>query len=130
LNSPAQKRNGWRTTDHFQPSSATSAMIRFLFRFVGLCLLATAFVLFVYDGTKSIANHDLLYTRLDDVWAIIDQNSLNAVQDWLKLRLSWAWEPYLQRGFDLPGWVVLGITATVLILLGRKRKPLIGYARD
>ena len=52
-------------------------MIRFLCRFVGLCLLATAFVLFVYDGTKSIANHDLLYTRLDDVWAIIDQNSLN-----------------------------------------------------
>ena len=110
--------------------SAKIAMIRFLFRFVGLCLLATAFVLFVYDGTKSIANHDLLYTRLDDVWAIIDQNSLNAVQDWLKLKLSWAWEPYLQRGFDLPAWVVVGVIATVLILLGRKRKPLIGYARD
>ena len=105
-------------------------MIRFLFRFVGLCLLATAFVLFVYDGTKSIANHDLLYTRLDDVWAIVDQNSLNAVQDWLKLKFSWAWEPYLQRGFDLPGWVVVGAIATILILLGRKRKPLIGYARD
>src|ERR1700751_1707478 len=106
------------------------AMIRFLFRFVGLCLLATAFVLFVYYGTKSIANHDLLYTSLDDVWAIIDQNSLNPVQDWLKLKLSWAWEPYLQRSFDLPAWVVVGILATVLILLGRKRKPLIGYARD
>jgi len=105
-------------------------MIRFLFRFVGLCLLATAFVLFVYDGTKSIANHDLLYTRLDDVWAIIDQNSLNAAQDWLKLWLSWAWDPYLQGGFDLPAWVVVGAIATVLILLGRKRKPLIGYARD
>jgi hypothetical protein len=126
LNSPARKGNGWRTTDR----SPQSAMIRFLFRFVGLCLLATAFVLFVYDGTKSIANHDLLYTRLNDVWAIIDQNSLNTVQDWLKLKLSWAWEPYLQRGFDLPAWVVVGIVATVLILLGRKRKPLIGYARD
>jgi hypothetical protein len=105
-------------------------MIRFLFRFVGLCLLATAFVLFVYDGTKSIANHDLLYTRLGDVWAIIDQNSLNAVQDWLKQKLYWAWDPYLQRGFDLPGWVAVGVIATILILLGRKRKPLIGYARD
>ena len=30
----------------------------------------------------------------------------------------------------LPAWVVAGIIATVLILLGRKRKPLIGYARD
>src|SRR5215469_7111341 len=105
-------------------------MIRFLFRFVGLCLLATAFVLFVYDGTKSIANHDLLYTRVGHVWTIIDQNSLNTVQDWLKGKLSWAWEPYLQRGFDLPGAVAVGIIATILILLGRKRKPLIGYARD
>ncbi len=114
----------------FSAKIAKIAMIRFLFRFVGLCLLATAFVLFVYDGTKSIAKHDLLYTRLGDVWAIVDQNSLNAVQDWLKLKLSWAWEPYLQRGFDLPAWIVVGIIATVLILLGRKRKPLIGYARD
>ena len=115
---------------HDRSFPASSVMIKFLFRFVGLCLLATAFVLFVYDGTKSIANHDLLYTKLDDVWAIIDQNSLNAVQDWLKLQLAWAWEPYLQRGFDLPAWVVVGVIATVLILLGRKRKPLIGYARD
>ena len=115
---------------HERSFLASGVMIRFLFRFVGLCLLATAFVLFVYDGTKSIANHDLLYTRLADVWAIIDQNSLNAVQDWLKQKLGWAWEPYLQRGFDLPGWVVVGIVATILILLGRKRKPLIGYARD
>jgi hypothetical protein len=105
-------------------------MIRFLFRFVGLCLLAAAFVLFVYDGTKSIANHDLLYTRLDDVWAIVDQNSLNAVQDWLKQKLSWAWDPYLQASFDLPAWIVVGIVASFLILLGRKPKPLIGYARD
>ncbi|MFZ1151258.1 MAG: hypothetical protein WAR76_16215 [Xanthobacteraceae bacterium] len=115
---------------HDRSFTAGSAMIRFLFRFVGLCLLATAFVLFVYDGTKSIANHDLLYTKLDDVWAIIDQNSLNAVQDWFKLQLAWAWEPYLQRSFDLPAWVVVGVIATVLILLGRKRKPLIGYVRD
>jgi hypothetical protein len=105
-------------------------MIRFLLRFIGLCLLATAFVFFVYDGTKSIANHDLVYTKVGDVWAIIDQNSLNAVQDWLKLKLAWAWDPYLQKSFDLPAWVVVGILATILILLGRKKKPLIGYTRD
>ena len=36
----------------------------------------------------------------------------------------------MQKIFDLPTWVVLGIVATILILLGRKKKPLIGYARD
>jgi hypothetical protein len=105
-------------------------MIRFVLRFVGLCLLAAAFVFFVYDGTKAIANHAILYTKVGDVWAIIDQNSLNFVQDWLKQHLAWAWDPYLQKFFDLPAWVVVGIAATILILLGRKKRPLIGYARD
>ena len=105
-------------------------MIRFLLRFIGLILLATAFVFFVYDGTKSIANQQVFYSRVDDVWAIIDQNSLNLVQDWLKQKATWAWEPYMQTFFDLPIWGVLAIVAMILVLLGRKKKPLIGYARD
>ncbi len=82
-------------------------MIRFLLRFIGLCLLAMAFVFFVYDGTKSIANQQFIYMKVDDAWAIVDQNSLNAAQDWLKQKAAWAWDPYLQTLFDLPTWVVL-----------------------
>jgi hypothetical protein len=105
-------------------------MIRFLLRFIGLCLLATAFVFFVYDGTKSIANQHLVYIKVGDVWAIVDQNSLNLAQTWLKHRALWAWDPYMVGLFDLPTWVVLGVLAMILILLGRKKKPLIGYARN
>ena len=105
-------------------------MIRFVLRFIGLCLLATAFVLFVYDGTKSIANQQFVYSKVVETWAMIDQNSLNFVQAWLKQKAPWAWDPYLQKGFDLPTWVVLTVVAAILILLGRKKKPLIGYARD
>ena len=105
-------------------------MIRFLLRFFGLCLLATAFVFFVYDGTKTIANQQLIYMRVAEVWAIIDQNSLNLVQNWLKQHAMWAWDPYMQKFFDLPTWVVLGMVGMILVLLGRKKKPLIGYARD
>ncbi|MGA3308327.1 MAG: hypothetical protein ABSD08_06895 [Xanthobacteraceae bacterium] len=105
-------------------------MIRFLLRLIGLCLLATAFFFFVYDGTKSIANQHLVYIKVGDVWAILDQNSLNLAQNWLKQRAIWAWDPYMQTIFDLPTWVVLGILAMILILLGRKKKPLIGYARN
>src|SRR5580692_4782688 len=128
LNKPARQSNPCSRT--LLPQPAGIPMIRFLLRFIGLCLLATAFVFFVYDGTKSIANHQLLYTKVGDVWAIIDQNSLNLVEDWLKRRMAWAWDPYLQRSFDLPAWAIVGIVATILILLGRKKKPLIGYARD
>ena len=105
-------------------------MIRFLLRFIGLCLLATAFIFFVYDGTKSIANQHLVYAKLGDIWAIVDQNSLNLVQNWLKQRALWMWDPYMQSVFDLPTWVVLGVIALILILLGRRKKPLIGYARN
>jgi len=127
LNKRSRESNACRPA---HPQPAGTAMIRFLLRFIGLCLLATAFVFFVYDGTKSIANQQLIYVKVSDVWAIIDQNSLNLVQDWLKQKVAWAWDPYMQRIFDLPTWVMLGILATILILLGRKKKPLIGYARD
>jgi len=105
-------------------------MIRFLLRFIGLCLMATAFVFLVYDGTKTIANQQMIYVKVAEAWAMIDQNSLIAVQTWLKQKAAWAWDPYLQRGFDLPTWAVLAVLATILILLGRKKRPLIGYARD
>ena len=105
-------------------------MIRFLLRFIGLCLLALAFVFLVYDGTKSIANQHLVYARTAEVWAMIDQSSLNVVQTWLKQKAAWAWDPYLQTVFDLPAWAILGILAMILIVLGRKKKPLIGYARN
>ncbi|MGA8649812.1 MAG: hypothetical protein ACLP19_19975 [Xanthobacteraceae bacterium] len=105
-------------------------MIRFLLRLIGLCVLATAFVLFVYDGTKSIANQHMVYARLGEVWAMVDQNSLNLAQNWLRQKATWAWDPYMQTAFDLPAWGVLAIIAMILILLGRKKKPLIGYARN
>ena len=105
-------------------------MIRFLLRFIGLCLLATAFFFFVYDGTKSIANQHLVYIRVGDVWAMIDQGSLTQAQNWVKQKAFWLWDPYAQTLFDLPTWVVLAVVAMILIVLGRKKKPLIGYARN
>jgi hypothetical protein len=127
LNKRARESNR-RLTHH--PRPAGIAMIRFLLRFIGLCLLATAFVLFVYDGTKTIANQQLIYMKVSEVWAIVDQHSLNLVQAWLKQKALWAWDPYMEKLFELPSWIVIGIIAMVLVLLGRKKKPLIGYARD
>ena len=106
-------------------------MIRFVLRFIGLMMLATAFIFLVYDGTKSIANQHFVYTKISEIWTNIDQASLNRVEDWMNQKALWAWDPYLQAGFDhLPAWIVLGVIAMILILLGRKKKPLIGYARN
>src|ERR1700739_1737115 len=105
-------------------------MIRFLLRFLGLLLLATAFVFFVYDGTKSIANHQFVYVRVSELWADIDQHSLNAVPDWIKSTALGTGEPYGQWFFGLPPWAALAVLSAVLLTLGRKKRKLIGYARD
>lgn len=115
------------------PYSARRAepMIRFLLRFFGLCLLATAFVFIVYDGTKDLANQQLIYMKVADVWAIIDQGSLAQLQPAIERHAPhWAWNPVATAVLDAPIWVVLGVFGAILILLGRKKKPLIGYARD
>jgi hypothetical protein len=106
-------------------------MIRFLLRFIGLCLLATAFVFFVYDGTKSIANQQLIYMKVTDVWANVDQNTLVLLRPAIERHApEWVWNPVVQSILNAPAWLVLGILAGILILLGRKKRPLIGYARD
>ena len=81
-------------------------------------------------GRNRSPTSDLLYTKVGDAWAMVDQNSLNGAEEWVKQRALWAWDPYLQGLVDLPAWVVLGFVAMILILLGRKKKPLIGYARN
>jgi len=55
-------------------------MIRFLFRFLGLWMIAGAFVFFVYDGTKSIADRMLYFTKVSEFWAWVHQDSLLALQ--------------------------------------------------
>ena len=61
---------------------------------------------------------------------MVDQSSLNLAQNWLKQKAAWAWDPYVQNGIRAAGLGVLGFVAMILILLGRKKKPLIGYARN
>ena len=36
----------------------------------------------------------------------------------------------IQTVLEQPTWLVLGGLGSILILLGRKKKPLIGYARE
>jgi len=105
-------------------------MIRFLLRFIGLCLLASAFVFLVYDGERSIVNQHATYTDLEQGWALVDQDHLTLAQNWLKLKVAWAWDPYFQKLFEIPIWAILALVALILILLGRKKRPLIGYARN
>jgi hypothetical protein len=107
-------------------------MIRFVLRFIGLVSLALGFIFLVHDGTKSIADQRMYISSVGDTWSNVHQNSLVALQPTVeRLGGVWAWQGVVQPYFlAQPVSLVLAIFGGILILLGRKKKPLIGYARD
>jgi hypothetical protein len=106
-------------------------MIRFVFRFIGLWILAAGFVALVRDGTKSIAGNAFFVTAFTEDWNNIHDASLAAAKALVERYAgpSW-WEFVSTYVLARPTWVVLGIIGSIFILIGRKKKPLIGYGRD
>jgi hypothetical protein len=106
-------------------------MIRFLFRFVGLLLLAAAFILVIYDGTKSIAANTFYFTSVRSLWELINAGSLAKVQPLIRPYAGGVlWDPGMVAVLAAPACSLLGIFGILFILFGRRKKPLIGYARS
>ena len=103
-------------------------MIRFLLRFIGLLLLALAFIFFVYDGTKSIADQRLYVTKVAEVWSTVHDSSLAQVRPSLDGWAGWLRDP-VNYVLNTSVCLVLLVLGIILVLLGRKKRPLIGYAR-
>lgn len=105
-------------------------MIRFFFRLLGLLCLAAAFVLLVYDGTKSIAASHLYFTSVRMLWELVNAASLASLKP---LILPYAggllWDPAMLTILAAPAWSLFGVLGILLLLAGRRKKPLIGYMR-
>lgn len=107
------------------------SLIRLLLRFVGFVLLVAAFVALIYDGTKTLAGSQVMITPVDATWANIHAASLEAAHAWLKATMPAAAAGWIESYvFKLPASLLLGVLGALLMLLGRKPKPLIGYARE
>ena len=101
-------------------------VMRFLLRFIGLWLLAGAFVALIIDGTSSIAAGSMRFNTFGQTWNNIHQDSQPALKAFLDRRAGpWVWTSGVQVVLDQPTWLVLGV-----VLLGRKKARLIGYGRD
>jgi hypothetical protein len=86
----------------------------------------------VYDGAKTIVDQTWFISSVGSVWDNIHQSSLAALQPMVeRLGGPWVWQGVIQPYFlKQPVSLVLVIVGAILTLLGRKKKPLIGYARD
>jgi hypothetical protein len=106
------------------------AMFRFFFRAIGLIFLAVGFVFFVYDGTKSIAGNALFYTPLSDTWNSVHSTSLQQLQPMVeRYGGKLAWDLVAQWLLAAPTFAVFGVIGSLLVLIGRQPRPLIGYDR-
>lgn len=106
-------------------------MIRFVFRFVGMLLLALAFIFVVYDGIRWISDGMLLVTKTDYVWNSVHDGSLQAFQALIEKRAGLeVWKLGIAPILNLPAAAVACVLGIVLIVIGRKKKPLIGYLRE
>jgi len=105
-------------------------MIRFFLRFLGLMCLAAGFILVIYDGTKSIAGNAVAITTVRMLWDTVNAASLAALRPLIEGNLgALAWDPVFTTFLQAPSWAVLGVLGILLMVLGRRRRALIGYAR-
>src|SRR5258708_379092 len=105
-------------------------MIRFLFRFIGLICLAAAFILVIYDGTKSIAGNSPFFTSVRALWELIHAASLAKVRPMIEHYAGGLlWDPGMTSVLAAPSWALLGGLGILFLIFGRKKKPLIGYQR-
>jgi hypothetical protein len=94
-------------------------------------LLALGFIFLVYDGIRSISDGSILLTKASEIWIILNDRSLATFQTMVERRAGAdIWQVLVAPVLAQPASAVACILGVILIVLGRKKKPLIGYARD
>lgn len=105
-------------------------MIRFLLRFIGLICLAAAFILVIYDGTKSIAGNTFFFTNARTLWELLNAGGLAKLKPLLEPYAGGLlWDPVMVSVLAAPSWALLGGFGVLLLILGRRKRPLIGFER-
>ncbi len=98
-------------------------MFHFLFRVIGLFVLAFALILAVLDITRSITASAIILTPLYEAWTSVSPQSLQSAQEAVE---SWVhpilWDPIVLFLLKLPSWLVFWISAMVLLWFGQKRE--------
>ena len=104
-------------------------MLRVLFRFLGLMLLAAGFAAVVIDGTRSIASNGLVLTSFGEMATRLAPAKMPLLQAAIEKKLGhWAWEPATTTFLAAPAWLIVGGLGGLLFLATRRRRAPIGYS--
>ncbi|MBV8769097.1 MAG: hypothetical protein JO094_09415 [Hyphomicrobiales bacterium] len=104
-------------------------MIRALLRGLGYLGFAFGFIAFVDDGARYIANNEWSFLTLGTALDTVMPRAYAGWQTAAKLKLpGFLADTVLTRTLETPFFVVAAVLGVLLLLLGRKPKPLIGYS--
>jgi len=104
-------------------------MFRLLLRFLGLCLLATAFVTLLGDVIHSVAGARLSVTPLGETLTALAPGRLALAQAFVAHQVHpFIWDPILVDLMRLPVWLAVGAIGCLAIWLGSKRAPRFGFS--
>ena len=102
--------------------------MRAFLRFIGMLLAAGAFVSFVVDGTKSIADNALYAQPLRDAWIYLSKESYDAAKAAIDANMSpLLWQRLVEPTLMVPFFGVLLMLSIVFLFLGRPPRSRIGY---
>ena len=98
-------------------------LFHFVFKILGLFVLALAVVLAVLDITRSITASEITLTPLASTWAAISPATLLAGRDLVQ---AWThpylWDPVLTFVLQLPSWLICWLLAMIFLKLGQRRE--------
>ncbi|MGH6835803.1 MAG: hypothetical protein ACREC9_09710 [Methylocella sp.] len=104
-------------------------MVRLILRFLGLCLLAAAFVTLLRDVARSVADARIYVTPLGETLMALAPGKLALVQTFVERRVHpFLWDPVLVDLMRLPAWLAVGVIGLLAIRLGRKPAPRFGFS--
>ena len=105
--------------------------MRLVLRLLGTWLLGIALILFIIDGTRSLAASALVMTPLGDTWLALHPQSLADVRLFLGSRFFGPLlETVVTAILALPGWLVLGVPGAFIAWLGRTRRARVFVKQD
>jgi hypothetical protein len=104
-------------------------MFRLFLRFLGLCLLATAFVTLLGDVTRSVAGARLSITPLGETLMALAPGKLALAQAFVERHVHpFIWDPVLVDLMRLPVWLAAGVAGVLVTWLANKPAPKFGFS--
>ena len=103
-------------------------MLRYLFRTVGLLLLACAFAALIVDGTRSIAGDAITVTPLGQAANQFFPQKFALFQSAVQHVSPLLWDPVTVVFLLLPAWLVAGALGAIIMVATRRRRPQIGHS--